>query len=248
MIHPILGTEFSPIGWARRIFGLAVCVATIGCSGNTAPDRGGPAFSFSLTSAWQKPEKKNRIPVVDPVVGPWPPRVGASYPDLKLVDQNGQAFQLSRLTGKVILLELVAIPCKGCQAFAGGNRHGGFGGVSVQSGLDSIHDYAKRFAGVDIDGGTDIAFVQLLLYGTSMDSPSQQEVTGWARHFGMDRSRNQIVLRGEQSMISRETYQMIPGFHLIDRHFVLRYDSSGHHPKDDLYRDLLPALGRMVRN
>ncbi len=43
------------------------------------------------------------------------------------------------------------------------------------------------------------------------------------------------------------TYQKIPGFHLIDREFVLTHDSSGHHPEDDLYRDLLPALGQMVR-
>ena len=57
-----------------------------------------------------------------PVIGSWPPQVGAFYPDLILSDQNGDRFQLSDLAGKVILLELAAVPCSGCQAFAGGNE------------------------------------------------------------------------------------------------------------------------------
>ncbi|MDV6032997.1 MAG: hypothetical protein F9B45_23510 [Phycisphaera sp. RhM] len=64
----------------------------------------------------------------------------------------------------------------------------------------------------------------------------------------MDRDANQIVLRGDPSMLSRQTYEMIPGFQLIDRDFVLRSDSCGHHPHDDLYKDLLPMLRTMARS
>ncbi len=181
------------------------------------------------------------------VIGSWPPTEGQRYPDLVLTDQQGETLHLSDLAGKVILLELAAVPCKGCQAFSGGNRYGGFAGVPVQPGLDSIHDYAERYAGVTLGEDEDVVFVQLLLYGKSMTSPSQQEVAAWAEHFQLDRSADEIVLRGDPAMLGAATYAMIPGFHLIDRDFVLRYDASGHQPNHDLYRDLLPALGAMSR-
>lgn len=182
----------------------------------------------------------------DPVVlGPWPPQVGERYPDLLLDDSEGNRVRLSDLSGKTILLELAAIPCKGCQAFAGGKRLGGYGGFGVQRDLDSIHEYTKRFAGVKL--GKDVVFVQLLLYGEAMSAPSKEEVAGWTKHFQLDQTPNTIVLRGDASMLGPQTYAMIPGFHLIDRDFNLRYDSSGHHPKHDLFRELLPALGTMVR-
>ncbi len=182
-----------------------------------------------------------------PAVGPWPPVAGQRYPDLELRDQHGDTVHLSDFAGKVILLELAAVPCKGCQAFAGGNKVGGFAGVPVQPGLSSIGDYAEQFARVKLGEDENVVFVQLLLYGQSMTSPTQQEVTAWARHFGMNRQDNEIVLQGDPSMLGRASYQMIPGFHLIDRDFILRYDSSGHQSACDLYRDLLPALGEMCR-
>ncbi|MEM9366439.1 MAG: hypothetical protein AAGD07_10620 [Planctomycetota bacterium] len=206
-----------------------------------------PATPVSLASATVDTMSRDLAPKLPPVVGQWPPRVGAFYPDLNLMDQQGEPFQLSSLAGKVILLELAAIPCKGCQAFAGANRRGGYAGIAVQPGLDSIHEYAKRFGGVDIQNQHNVAFVQLLLYGKSMRHPTQQEVTGWARHFGMDRNRNLVVLRGDPSMVNRASYDRIPGFHLIDRDFVLRYDSCGHQPQHDLYYQLLPALGHLAR-
>lgn len=71
-------------------------------------------------------------------------------------------------------------------------------------------------------------------------------VTGWAKHFQMERQDHKIVLRGDPSMLGQETHEMIPGFHLIDRDFILRSDSCGHHPTDNLYTDLLPLLRRLA--
>lgn len=183
----------------------------------------------------------------DPVVlGEWPPVRGDKFPDLMLTDQTGQTVQLSDFAGKIILVEYAAIPCEGCQAFAGGKQYGAFGNFTVQAGLESIEHYAQQYAGVTL-GSEDVVFVQVLLYGRSVSAPTQAEVNGWAEHFHMDRDANQIVLRGDPSMLSRQTYEMIPGFHLIDRDFVLRSDSCGHHPHDDLYKDLLPMLRTMAR-
>jgi hypothetical protein len=74
---------------------------------------------------------------------PYEPVKGERYPDLILRDQNGDAVRLSDFAGKVILLELAAVPCKGCQAFAGGQERGGFAGVPVQRGLDSRISYSS---------------------------------------------------------------------------------------------------------
>ncbi len=177
----------------------------------------------------------------------WPPIDGERYPDLVLEDSHGQVVRLSDYAGKVILVELAAVPCKGCQAFAGGKRDGGFAGVGVQSGLDSIHHYAEEIASVNLKSSDDVVFVQLLLYGIAMDAPTREETRGWAEHFRMHDSDHEIVLRGDPSMVNRTTYNMIPGFHLIDRDFILRSDSSGHRPKENLYTDLLPKLKQLAR-
>jgi hypothetical protein len=64
----------------------------------------------------------------------------------------------------------------------------------------------------------------------------------------MDRSRNEIVLVGTDELATRQSFKMVPGFHLIDRDFVLRRDSSGHQPVHNLYDDLLPTMGELLTN
>ena len=39
---------------------------------------------------------------------------------------------------------------------------------------------------------------------------------------------------------------MIPGFQLIDREFVLRYDGTGHRPRHDIWRELMPAIPSLL--
>lgn len=185
---------------------------------------------------------RTRAPVV---IGNWPPVSGERFPDLILSDQSGDTMRLSDFEGKILLIEYAAIPCAGCQAFAGGKTFGGYGGFQVQPQLESVEHYAKQIAGVTL-GSKDVVFVQVLLYGKGMSSPTQAEVRGWAKHFEMDRNQNKVVLRGDPSMLSQETYEMIPGFQLVDRDFVLRSDSCGHYPKDNLYQDLLPTLRRLA--
>lgn len=177
----------------------------------------------------------------------WPPIDGRRYPDLVLEDSHGQLVRLSDHAGKVILVELAAVPCKGCQAFAGGNQYGGFAGIGVQSGLDSIHHYAGNIASINLKSSDDVLLIQLLLYGKGMGAPTREETQGWAEHFRIHDRDHQFVLRGDPSMVNRTTYDMIPGFHLIDRDFILRSDSCGHRPKANLYTELLPKLKQLAR-
>ena len=186
-------------------------------------------------------------PGMPPVIGHWPPVKGKEFPDLTLSDQNGEPVSLRDFAGKLVFVEYAAVPCEGCQAFAGGKKCGAFGGFPVQRGLESIEHYAAQYAGVEL-GSDDVVFVQILLYGKDVTAPSQDEVTAWANHFEMEREQNQIVLRGSGSMLGKEAFDLIPGFQLIDRDFIVRGDSCGHHPVDNLYTDLLPLLGRLARD
>ena len=199
-----------------------------------------PSLDVSLSS------RKQETSTDTGVFGNWPPKLGRPFPELVLIDQTGNPFRMSDLKGKVIFIEYAAISCQGCQAFAGGHELGTFGGFRAQAGLESIERYAKRYAGVEL-GSEDVVFVQILLYGKGRQHPTADEVRGWAKHFEMDRDQNRIVLGADASMIGPASYAMIPGFQLVDRQYILRSDSCGHRPKDDLYRDLLPLLGRLAR-
>jgi len=73
----------------------------------------------------------------------WPPEKNRTYPDLELIDQEGNVTRLSDFRGQVILLEPVGIPCQACVAFSGGHEAGAFENVEPQSGLQSIDEYAR---------------------------------------------------------------------------------------------------------
>ena len=180
----------------------------------------------------------------------WPPQTGKRYPDLQLVDQSGQVVQLSSFRSRVILLETIGMNCPACQAFAGAHQKGAFGQVRPQPDLESIERMFTRFTdGLSLKKETAsgrLIFVQLLLFDMNMGEVSAEDARRWARHFGMTRSDNQIVLAAGPPYTSwpyrRLSYDLVPGFQLIDRDFVLRSDSTGHHPKQNLYEDLLPMI------
>jgi hypothetical protein len=167
------------------------------------------------------------------------------YPDLELVDQTGARVKLSSFRGRVILVEPIGMTCPACQAFAGAHRVGGFAGVAPQRDLPSIEELLPRYAGVPL-ADERIVYVQLLLYSMSMQAPSPDDVKNWARHFGMDRARDRVVMAGSAALIGDASYAMIPGFQLIDRRFILRSDSTGHRPRHDLYRQLLPMVPQLL--
>lgn len=175
----------------------------------------------------------------------WPPVVGQAYPNLQLLDQEGRRTSLSEFQGKVILLEPVGVPCPACIAFAGGQKRGAYNGIAPQANLKSIDHYTRLYGRISLNRD-DIVFVQVVFYGPELTAPSPTQVRDWAKHFGLERSNNEIVLRAEPYLLGPETRGMIPGFQLIDKDFVLRYDSTGHAPRHDLYQELLPAVRRLA--
>lgn len=137
--------------------------------------------------------------------------------------------------------------CPACNAFAGGNAgRNGFEGTRPQSNLLSIAEMLPAYAGgVTIDH-PDLVLVHLLLYNMKMKAPSREDARAWGDHFGVS-SPNHLVLYADERFIGPASYKLIPGFQLVDRDQIVRSDSTGHHPRDDLYENLLPMLGEMLR-
>jgi hypothetical protein len=181
-----------------------------------------------------------------PVPAVWPPRVGEPYPDLLLVDQTGQLVRLSSFKGSVLLIEPVGMNCPACQSFAGAHRLGSYEGIQPQGGLPSIEELVPQYArGVSLSDDR-IVYVQLLLYSMTMEAPTPEDARKWAQHFRADRAKNHIVLAGTKEFIGQASYDMIPGFQLVDRNFVLRVDATGHRPQHNLFTQLLPAIPRLL--
>jgi hypothetical protein len=177
----------------------------------------------------------------------WPPRVGEPYPDLALLTPGGERMMLSSLRGRVVMVEAIGLDCPACNAFAGANHPGvgGFRGVPTQECVPSMRDLLYHYS-VDPDDPR-LVHVKLLLYDLSRTrAPSPETARQWSAHYGLEKRPNVVVLVGENYLIGRDTYDLIPGFHLVDLDFRLRWDSSGYDPVHDLWRELLPALPGML--
>ncbi|MEZ0225458.1 MAG: peroxiredoxin family protein [Alphaproteobacteria bacterium] len=176
----------------------------------------------------------------------WPPEKGKPYPEIELVDRTGKIVKLADFKGKVIIVEPVGMTCPACNAFSGGAEKGGFKNTSVQGGLDSVEKFLPQHTGVSLHDKR-IVFVQLLLYNLQMQGPTQEDAQLWAEHFGMDKHENTYVLAGGPELIGQGSYNMIPGFQLIDKDFVLRSDATGDNPKESIWDSLLPMVPKVLR-
>jgi hypothetical protein len=176
----------------------------------------------------------------------WPPKVGAVYPDLELLDQHGNQWNLSRLKGQIIIVEPIGMNCPACQAWSGAHSKGGFGDIAPQKNLETFENYFNSFAkGLRLsDGG--ITVVQLILYDLKMGKPTARDAREWADHFEFKSENNRYVTVPTNDMRSQNSYALIPGFQLIDKNFILRSDSTGHNPKNNLYSELLPLVPQVL--
>ncbi len=182
---------------------------------------------------------------------PWPPRLDERYPDLELLDVEERPVSLSSFEGRVILLEPIGMNCPACNAFAGANRagRGGLNGLRPQQGVPSIYEAIEQWApGADLDDDR-LVFVHLLLYDYQMQAPDDYQMQApdvddarhWDDHFEVSRHGG-LVLFPAKDLRGKAAYDLIPGFQLIDQRFVLRFDSSGHQPRHNLWSELLPTL------
>ena len=137
--------------------------------------------------------------------------------------------------------------CPACQAFSGGHQAGAFENNALQQNLSSIETYFPQYTGGLGFPPEGMVFLQILLYDMNFGPPSAKDAKRWAEHFGFERSRNEYVLVPEGDMRGPASYNLIPGFQLVDQNFIVRSDSTGHHPKDNLYKTLLPMIPEMLK-
>ena len=172
----------------------------------------------------------------------WPPKVGQLYPEVTFVNYDGREMRLSDFKGKVVLVEPVAMTCHACNAFSGGNERGGIGNVIPQGNLESLEVYIARYSnGVTLDH-PDLVLVQVLLYDLTMEAADIEDAAIWAQHFGFDRDPNVYVVVSKADLRGEASLRMIPGVQLVDKRSVLRFDSTGHPPRHNLWTELLPAV------
>jgi len=178
----------------------------------------------------------------------WPPVVGAPYPDGTFIDQEGNPVKLSSFKGSVLLIEPIGMTWPACQAFSGAHKYGALGGVNPQKGLPSFEKLFPQYTkGLSLRNSR-IRFIQILFYDMSMNAPTAQDVKEWTRQFRMKRSDNYLVFAAPRAFQGRATANMIPGFQLVDRDFILRADVTGHSPQHDLYRELLPMVRPLLKS
>jgi hypothetical protein len=174
----------------------------------------------------------------------WPPQIGETFPDLELLDQEGQPFRLSSLEGKVVIVEMAAMTCPGTQALSGGNYKGGFGKMTPQKDCKALDELLPQYAkGLEL---SEIVLVQILLYDLKMKSPQPEDAAAWAEHFSLSRASGQIVVVPAEDLRCRPIYSATPGFYLLDQALAVRCDAAGRN-QANLYSKLLPMVPKLLR-
>lgn len=204
------------------------------------------ALAANSANAVPKAAASAKVPAAKGFPVFWPPREGYYYPNLTLSNYDGKKITLSNLKGKVLLIEPVGMSCPGCQAFAGAGKNGvgGLGGVVPQIGMQSVDELISQQGLSPHDPR--IVVVQILFYNFSMQAPSLKDAQLWAKHFHLENKPNRLILVGTSNFINNATYNMIPGFQLVDKGFVLRSDATGHNPKRDIWTELFPMIKKLL--
>lgn len=92
---------------------------------------------------------------------------------------------------------------------------------------------------------TDGAGGSVLLSGFKGKGAFADDARRWAAHFKPGGFKNRPVLSAGQGMISKASAELIPGFQLVDKNFILRYDAAGPHMKHG-WHELFPAIPRLL--
>lgn len=179
----------------------------------------------------------------------WPPQLHQSFPaEMEFYDQTGERVKMFDLKGNILLIEYVGMNCPACQAFSGANipSIGPFQGNSVQKNLSSIEEYFATYTnGLELSDER-VTYVAILLYDMQMGAPDKEDARQWAEHFRFDKKDKEYVLVPTADVRGEGSYNLIPGFHLLDQNLTVRSASAGHNPQQDLYHDLLPIAGKLL--
>ncbi len=200
-------------------------------------------MTYAVFNTSNPPTKKNQAAIT---IKNWPPQINKEYPDLKLYDHIGRTFNLSQYKGRVIVIQPIGMNCPACQAYSGAHKYGPFRDNTVQEYIHSFEDIFYKYIPQLEFNDRHVIFIQLLIYNMDMDHPSMKDAINWGRHFRISSKKGHYTAVSLVDLRNQDSFKMIPGFQLIDRNFILRSDSTGHNPKDDLYYRLIPHLDEIM--
>lgn len=217
-------------------------LALLGAGSVLATELLRPVKGWEKKAAVESAARMAALAAVPNSVAGWPPEIGKAFPDVALFDHEGKPFRFETLRGKPVLVEFIAMTCAACQAWSGGHDRGVFDDLAAQEDLESIEKYFRIYTGGMALFDGPVHFVQLIIYDTSLRAPRPEHLAAWREHFGFDRHANVSIVSGGEALANRESFHRIPGFLLLDREGVVRFDALGHAPKHHIYLELLPAV------
>lgn len=178
----------------------------------------------------------------------WPPTLGQPFPEVEFTNYDGRKLRMSDFKGKVVLVEPIGMNCPACNAFSGGNDRGGIEGMQPQQNLKTIEEYLVEYGGGTTLDGDDIVLVQIVLYDYKMGPVDLADVQVWTEHFGLGGNPDVFVVFSERDLRSQASWNLVPGFQLLDRTGTLRFDSTGHRPRHNMFTQLLPQVPTLLNN
>ena len=90
-----------------------------------------------------------------------------------------------------------------------------------------------------------VVFIQLLLYGMVMEHPSVSDLKLWSDFFHLNQP-NEFVFAGKHDLRGTASYNLVPGFQLVDKQFRLRMDATGHSPRHGIC-ELLAMVPQLLK-
>lgn len=193
-------------------------------------------------SAYTLYELRVASPDTVPLPQGWPPTLDKTYPDLNLIDQNSSFFKLSSLKGGVIVIIPIAMNNMHSVAFENVSQYGSFRNIPSAQNKKSIEQIIKKFTPTVKLPHVDLIFVHLLLFNEANTEASIQDAKQWAEHFKLRTHENHVVAVLAEKIPDYAAKQIIPGVQLIDKNFILRADSTGATPQQNLERILIPMI------
>ncbi len=194
------------------------------------------------------PNTQFQIYMAEELPSDWPPQLDAAFPNLKLKDQSGHGTDLytllNSLNVEASIIEPTGMNCPGCHAYSGANKYGNYLGVTPQNGLPSFEDFLSQ-AQLDISDKR-FAFVQLLLYSYNMGATTFDDATKWATHFNFSKGNKQIAIAVPSTFQNKGSYDLIPGFLLLNKNNQIVSSAAGHNPIHSVDGYLVPKLKEIL--
>ena len=176
---------------------------------------------------------------------PWPPEMNKPYPDIPLIDASGNEFNLSKYSGKIIVVEYVDMTSPVSQSYSGAKKYGVYGKPS-NSYDESVMSFeslvAKETMGKVHIPNHDIIYLKIIIYNDNGEQAKPEDAKLWADHFKFKPENNYIIAVPQKDIRDKRTDKIVPGIQLVDSDFLLRVDSAGPNPKHDLRFRLVPLI------